>query len=55
MKYYVLTEEQHAALFKELELEKFKKSQFVTEDTTQEQMLESLHRKFHFVVARALS
>jgi hypothetical protein len=54
MRVYVLTEEQRNALLQELELEKFKKSQFVTEHTTEEQLLEIVHRKFHCIVCRAL-
>ncbi len=50
MKVYQLTE-------KERELEKFKKSPFILDvrKTTQDQMLEILHHKFHYIVARYLS
>ncbi len=58
MKYYVLTEEQKNALLKDLEFEKFKTpDQFcITEEAKQAQLnsVETMHRRFHCIVARAL-
>lgn len=55
MKVYQLTEKDKQLLLQELELEKFKKSQFIDKNTTEEQMLEIIWRRFHYIVSSALT
>jgi hypothetical protein len=59
MKVYVLTEEQRASLFNDLKLERFQTpDQFqLTEEAkeVQRKAVESMHHRFHVIVARYLS
>lgn len=58
-KVYLITEEQKQALLKELELEKFKTpDQFAITDAEKKAQLDavdSMHRRFHYLVCTALS
>lgn len=58
MKAYIITEEQFQSLLKELELEKFKTpDQFAITDEqkeAQKRAVECIHRRFHYVVCRAI-
>jgi hypothetical protein len=59
MKVYLLTQAEKEALLKELELEKFKTpDQFQITDGTRKAQLDavdSMHRRFHYVVSKYLS
>lgn len=54
-KQYVFTEHEREGLLESLELEKLKASQnhFIRDNMTAQKIADVLHRRFHYIVARA--